>query len=549
MGMKSPSSPLATTTRPGESAPMGLPCAAPLSACEGRRSFAGWRAGSWLGGPWLGGPWLGGPWLGLLLFLSSACSKSEATSSPAGGSAGDAGQGAGSGAGGALSVSSIVPRRRVLLEASDEILRNPERGFYRYVDALSEQDLSWVDDEVSLYFTYIRLDDYRQTPIADGFLEELDSALSRAQGEGVKWIVRFAYNFGPYPDSEPDASLPQVLQHIEQLEPLLRSHASLIATVQAGFIGAWGEWHSSTNGIDDIEDKETVLHALLDAVPEERTVQVRYPADLMSLYGERPRSLSQSFDGSHWARTAHHNDCFLAGPRDTGTYPAPTEPEVYKQYLEQHNLSTPMGGESCALSAPRTGCVTALEEMERLRFSFINADYHPDVVSGWSEGGCREEMERSLGYRLVVEQVDVPESVAAGDPLQIVLSLKNVGWAAPMNARPLRLVLTDPSASEGGTRHHVEAEAEEVRAWLPGSTTHLRFAFSLPESWSSERVQIGLWLPDADEALARDARYSIRLAQEGWDSERGVHQLVEIPVDSEAPRDEVAALLPLERGP
>ena len=80
----------------------------------------------------------------------------------------------------------------------------------------------------------------------------LNSIFADIREAGVKAIIRFAYNQGPYPDSEPDASKAQILRHIEQLAPLLQNNADVIAWLEAGFIGAWGEWHTSTNGLDNI---------------------------------------------------------------------------------------------------------------------------------------------------------------------------------------------------------------------------------------------------------------------------------------------------------
>src|SRR5690606_12264941 len=135
------------------------------------------------------------------------------------------------------------------------------------------------EDEYSLYFSYVRLDAYRDVEIPSDFLEEIEAGFAKVRAEGAKHVLRFAYNFGPYPDSEPDASLEWVLAHIEQLTPLIQENVDVIATLQAGFIGAWGEWHTSTNGLDNITDKTEVLDALLAALPESRTVQLRYPPD------------------------------------------------------------------------------------------------------------------------------------------------------------------------------------------------------------------------------------------------------------------------------
>lgn len=54
-------------------------------------------------------------------------------------------------------------------------------------------------------------------------------------------------------------------------------------TVQAGFVGAWGEWHSSTNKLaDNGYNEQQIVNALLVAVPANRTVQLRYVNDIVT---------------------------------------------------------------------------------------------------------------------------------------------------------------------------------------------------------------------------------------------------------------------------
>ncbi len=75
---------------------------------------------------------------------------------------------------------------------------------------------------VSLIYSYVRLDAYRQSDLPQELLDRLDAALAAVRRGGIKVILRFSYNFGPYPNSEPDAPLEQILRHIQQLKPVLQ---------------------------------------------------------------------------------------------------------------------------------------------------------------------------------------------------------------------------------------------------------------------------------------------------------------------------------------
>jgi ABC-type phosphate/phosphonate transport system ATPase subunit len=74
----------------------------------------------------------------------------------------------------------------------------------------------------------------------------LADGLARARDVGVKVILRFVYNED---SSGNDTTLNRMIKHIEQIQSngILVNNADVIAVVQAGFIGAWGEWHSSSN--------------------------------------------------------------------------------------------------------------------------------------------------------------------------------------------------------------------------------------------------------------------------------------------------------------
>jgi hypothetical protein len=422
------------------------------------------------------------------------------------------------------------PTTTITLTSTDEVFLNPERGFYRSVNLITGSNYDRVREEGStVAHSYARLDDYRDRDIEASFLADLETGFAGARAAGIKIIFRCAYNFGPYPDSEPDASKDWILRHLEQLEPVLQANADVIAVMQAGFIGAWGEWHTSTNHLlDDPQDKFDILEAILAALPAERMVQLRYPPYKDEGYGG-PLTAADAYGGTSAARIGHHNDCFLASDTDWGTWPGDAI-EQWKEYVAQDTLYVTMGGETCNLNAPRSDCSTALAEMERFHYSYINNDYHPDVVAGWETQGCREEMERRLGYRFSVGEVTYAPEAPPGGVLPLTLQITNEGWAAPYNPRPLRIVL------DGASRHEADAAAADVRWWMAGEAVELGLRLQLPSDLEPGTYTLALWLPDAAEGLQDDGRYSIRLANEGvWDEARGFNILAEVTIDPSAP--------------
>lgn len=70
----------------------------------------------------------------------------------------------------------------------------------------------------------------------------------------------------------------------------LQANSDVIATVQVGFIGTWGEWYYSKNYATPMDggawyaltaaqqtSRNTILTALLKALPVSRMVQLRTP--------------------------------------------------------------------------------------------------------------------------------------------------------------------------------------------------------------------------------------------------------------------------------
>ena len=416
----------------------------------------------------------------------------------------------------------------VLYAGSDQNFPNPERGFYHYVELLEDDTLDYVvEADHRLVYSYVRLDDYRERSLPESLLAAIEKGLAVARRAGVKVILRFAYNFGPYPDSEPDAPRPRILEHIGQLHGLLESNVDVIAVLQAGFIGAWGEWHTSTNKLlKDATVRQEILEALLDALPSERMTQLRYPAYKREMYGA-PLTAAQAFDGSYAARVGHHNDCFLAGRTDEGTYPE-NEVSALEDYVARDTRYVVMGGETCKVFARRTNCATTLKEMERLHYSFINQDYHEDVVESWKKDGCFETIERSLGYQIRLVRGRIPTQASPGGAVELKLVFRNTGWAAPYNPRPVYLIL-----SRGDGRRELLLKTVDPRRWTAGAELTVREVVQIPDDLVPGEYRLALWLPDAAESLQKRPIYAIRLANEGlWDASTAEHRLGMLRVET-----------------
>lgn len=406
--------------------------------------------------------------------------------------------------------------------ASDAFLLNPERGFFTPYELPGSAGFSPVRATGNtLVHLNIRLDDWRETDIPQDVLDGLSSNFADIREAGVKAIIRFAYNQGPYPNSEPDAPKTQILRHIEQLTPLLQKNSDVIAWLEAGFIGAWGEWHTSTHGLDNLTDKHDILNALLAAVPN-RYVQVRYPTNIIEMYPDPMEAVKE--------RVAHHNDCFLSSDTDVGTYErnGVNTIERDQKYLATLTLFTPMSGETCAPNPPRSECASAIREMELLHFSAINEAYHKGILRSWEQGGCMDEIQNRIGYRLTLTSADFNEQVRPGGLLNLTVNLTNSGFASLINPRPVYVVL-----QQANSIFLTKLELDP-HAWQPGSssfTAKIRLSSRMAEG----QYNLALWLPDEAQALQNNPFYAVQFASEGvWDAATGYNILGKVNVSSSA---------------
>lgn len=422
-------------------------------------------------------------------------------------------------------------RTRVQYTISEVPLQNPERGFASGFDpddtSLEDTDLNeYYEEGVTLVYTTIRLDAYRESELPFELLQEISAYFASNRSSGVKSILRFAYNDGPYPDTEPDAPLELILRHIEQLTPILQNNADMIAWLEAGFIGAWGEWHQSTNGLDkDPDAKRQVMNALLSALPENRSVLLRYPVDIIT-YFPNPLSKETISFGSDQSRVGFHNDCFLATEDDQNTYARDgvfTLEEEFN-YLKQSTQFVPVGGESCQQNSPRSDCPTALKELVFFHFTSLGDGWHPQVLSAWKKQGCHVEIKNRLGYRISLLDSTVNDFVSPGGILHLTVNLENTGFAAPINPRPVYLIL------DGSERFEVLLPVE-ARFWLPGKNS-FNVKIRIPANAPVGAYDLAIWMPDPYETLMNNPRYSIAFANNSiWDADSAYNKLRVIRVD------------------
>jgi hypothetical protein len=363
------------------------------------------------------------------------------------------------------------------------------------------------------------LAEFTNSPIGFAALTQLQQQFDTVRAASLKMILRFAYTEST---DGADAPKDRVLAHLDQLAPYLQANSDVIDVMQAGFIGAWGEWYYTRNFGNggnvtptDWANRKAVTDKLLSVLPATRMVQLRTPKFKRTMYSTAALPPSQAHNGTALARLGHHNDCFLASPDDFGTY---EDPAVEYPYLEAETTYLAMGGETCALNPPRSSCPTAVDELSGFHWSYLNTDYNPDVIAGWGSGGCVPEITRRLGYRFALQTGTYPASASPGGALPVSITVRNDGFAAPTNPRGVALILRNTAT---GAYYWFTLDADP-RKWT--GTTTLTQTVTLPADIPAGSYALLLTLPDPQ---LSDPAYAIHLANENvWEPGTGWNNLL-----------------------
>ena len=490
-------------------------------------------------------------------------------------------------------VISIVPLSAATINyvASNEDISNPDRGFYYpYTTLTSSNNFTPLDQaelesraatpytpfnaiytvKSSIGLRQYILDAYVNIDILpQALLDDIQADFDTARAAGVRLLLRFSYTNTPVPGTcnagficppYGDAPKARVIGHINQLSGVLKANSDVIVGLQQGFIGTWGEnYYTDYFGDPSVnadqgyltnanwQDRNEVLAALLDALPDNRMVQVRYPQAKQRYLGgpTAPLStpamtLSQAFDGSDNARLGIHNDCFVASVDDLGTFAdygndaspvSSNNSSLLKQYAQDDSIYTLVGGETCADAyEPQNNCEAEggeiIDIMARYHYSYLNSDFNNEVNNDWFSGGCMDEIKQKLGYRYVLNSAQLPDQGTIGEVINLSFNISNVGFATAVNERQLWLVLRNTETLEE-TKLLLDGQNTNQQFWLADTT------FTVQASATLNNVDQGvysLWLHIADASnnnrVIDRPEFSVQLANENtWESHTGYNNL------------------------
>ena len=269
---------------------------------------------------------------------------------------------------------------KVIYGEDHSMISNPERGFctrngyHSRSSVISDYEINTLKSgKHTLVFFDFKLKEFISSSINSDMLGMMQRNFDKLRANGIKAVVRFTYSSSTSAavyDAEPSI----VLKHISQLKPILEKNKDVIALIEAGFIGAL------------------------------------IKTNLLNISLNSPLTQSEAFNRSNKARLGHHNDCFLADEKDRGTYTG----EQDKKYTQLDSKYTVVGGETCTPPTSYSQCNAALQTMGKYHWSYLNLSYHQDMIADWKNTHCFEEIQKRLGYRFVMKEVQYTEKMETG---------------------------------------------------------------------------------------------------------------------------------------
>lgn len=443
-----------------------------------------------------------------------------------------------------------------------EAIWNPERGFHLesnyfvhnlqnpfhpisypqgWIDELNERYGSTTDKLTSLQL-YLYLTAYVGKDIPSDAFDTMQKLFDAVKNKGYKMVLRFAYDtdYG-----STNANFNDVFRHLDQLEPFIKKNIGLIDIWQMGFIGAWGEGHSSVMTKDYV-NRSKMVKRILD-IFEDRQTTVRYPVEkdkftLAPHYMKRMGYNNDYFTASEHPLAPENDYVFGTSAYDQvkaespyvkvigeipyaentewGLHKIISVPNTLKALRDHHySLFDITQNNELNIKHWRTYRLTP-QLLDSLQLLYDVSYFEHD---GKKVGRSAYDYIRDhLGYRFYIDNSST-KLIKKGKSLHYDIAIKNVGFSTLHNPRPMFLVLIDDN------NRIISTEKLEVdpRSWQPydkigESLKPLLHKVKGEVSVHSKGIiKVGLWLPDPDPALQYIEPYAIQFANENMEVWKG----------------------------
>lgn len=436
---------------------------------------------------------------------------------------------------------------------STETIRNPERGFYKLVQVELSKDkedlesfkeeiekIETEDEDVSMISFQLNLKNYvTNTKIETKKLQEIQEYFDIMREKGYKVIFRVVYDSEGKENPEPEFD--KILEQMDTLKEIYTNNKDILYVVEAGYLGAYGEWHDGKYD-ENKEYRNQIIKKLLEIVPSNITINLRKPSFITD-YTEEEINENNAFSQIDVARLGLHNDGYLASETDYGTFEIDERDE---SLLYQHNLTkyTSFGGESTKSESKYNNFENAIEDMKYRHCSYLNKTYDREVKEKWKKSTYYSNtdiysgqngykyIQDHLGYRFVLREVKLKQE---GDSQRISMKLENTGFGNIINPKDVEIIY-----KQGDTTFTSKVETD-IRKDLSKeeNISNLNYLINLPKGIKPGNYDVYIKISEPYESLKYNTKYNIQFANINiWNENIGANFIGNVTIEENIEADE-----------
>lgn len=362
--------------------------------------------------------------------------------------------------------------------------------------------------------------------LTTAMLDSLRGFFDKIREKNGTVVVRFCYDpwYVGHGNMEPEQDV--ILKHVRQLSEVYTEYADVISFVELGMYGPYGENHTSKIATPENSGyalREMILHTSKDVDIGARTAAVVArafgfsPTTIIDTLSKDPLTLGDtltwnygvSFDihhpyfiqkadsiGSDIYRVGLFNDGYLGTQYDYGTWGADCKTSICRErgvdWLETYGKHVPYGGEALTTASGYEKINTPhflSYEGFRTHTSYLNIQWNNNLIDEWkkTEFKARHSMDAAwnsyykndtlynsgfkfiedhLGYRYVLKESKMLDSLGAESDLVLKLKIQNVGFGNMTKKRPVTLMLRSRTLIDS-TSNGKDTSVYAVRLELP----------------------------------------------------------------------------------
>lgn len=439
-----------------------------------------------------------------------------------------------------------------IAEEDISIIKNPDRGFYKKIEIELQQkdedfekfqekidEIRENDKDISLILLKLNLKNFIQTSeITNKKVEDINKYFLTIRENGYKVIFKVIYGS----EENPEPEINTILKQIEQLKDVYKSNKDIILVVEAGFLGADGEW---INGRYDgyTSEKNKVIDKMLEIIPQEIQINFRKPVFITDYIGSQNTvNVKNAYTSERIARIGLYNSGYLSSETDEDTYQRIERIEN----LKWQNLQTQytiFGGTVKNWKSTYNDLENAISDMFSRHCTYLDKDEDEDVKKKWKGTiytGSEELYNRKngyiyiqnhLGYRLLLTNVEM-SGTEAGKKANVSINLENIGFGNIIKEKQVSLIYKNLKNT-----YKIETNID-IRKKLQNQNYILEIDEKLPEDMEDGEYNVYLSIGEPYETLKDDSRYYIKLANKNlWNEETKGNYLGKVTIDSNTNKD------------